>query len=211
MMEWVGWAVRGWYSHSSRFPSKGGKRDKLEIWAKHSSMLSVSYLSFTCYIETIVKSTQCTWQRVQLRIAATRESYTSKSQQIRWEKAADFQSPGSTTRRSSVLKPTTLWVRLDGATAGTNKLFPSLLLLRAASEGDSGLHTRHQRLIWGKTQREIEVKFLWTLLYEADHMTRFSRRNAETLVLQATHQLITMPFYQAYPHSINNAPGQSFI
>lgn len=39
----------------------------------------------------------------------------------------------------------------------------------------------------------------------------FSGRNAETLVLQATHQLITMSFYQAYPHSINNAPGRSFI
>lgn len=42
----------------------------------HLRCQSVSCLYFTCYIETIVKSTQCTWQRVQLRLAATWESYT---------------------------------------------------------------------------------------------------------------------------------------
>ena len=61
------------------------------------------------------------------------------------------------------------------------------------------------------------------VLYEdpvkADHMTRGAawtflreqKRNAETWVLRATHQLITVPFYQAYPHSVNNAAGRTVI
>lgn len=66
-----------------------------EAHSTHLCYQSVSWLHFACCIEPMEESVLYTWQRVQLRLAATWESYTRKmSKQIRWKEAADFQSLG---------------------------------------------------------------------------------------------------------------------
>ena len=70
-------------SRLSRFSPGGGKRKDAQT--THLPHPSISCLCFPRYIQTTVKSVQCTWQRVQLRLVSTWESHTrSMSKQIRW-------------------------------------------------------------------------------------------------------------------------------
>lgn len=143
-----------------------------EIWAKHTSILSVSYLYFTCYIETLVKSTRHMatspaparshmgklHKKYELTDQVGKGCRLSVSGLVRRLSAPRFCSH----RESGWMEP-----QLE-------QTHPSLLPSSSVQpvEGTRACIPDTQRLIWGKTEREINVKFLWTPLYEADHMTR---------------------------------------
>ncbi len=89
------------------------------------------YQSPHCTIETTVEFVQYTWQRVQLRLVPTWENYTVREV---WVNRSGGKRPQTSRRlcavsRSPAVAPVQLkimWIRRDGATAGTHKLFPFL-------------------------------------------------------------------------------------
>lgn len=128
-------------SRLSRFSPGGGKRKDAQT--THLPHPSISCLCFPRYIQTTVKSVQCTWQRVQLRLVSTWESHTrSMSKQIRWG-GAQTSSLWAVSRTASAADDN---VNQPGWSHSRNTQTLHSSSLSASVQpvkGDTCLHTRH--------------------------------------------------------------------